>query len=151
MQNRMTSRTVEGRLTMGDFKELGLRCRVQPVVGRSIPCTFNEEQKEAVLAALTRSVRLVGEATEAEGEILSLKIKDIEVLDRNIEIVDRADRGTGFFAGKKDFEVLASQQKGSVVDEFEQLLGNFWPEEESADQFIATVRKWRREGELNEG
>jgi hypothetical protein len=71
MQNRMTLRTVEGRFTMADVKKLGFRCRVQAVVGRSIPFTFNEERKEAVLAALTRSGRLVSEATEAKKEKFS--------------------------------------------------------------------------------
>jgi hypothetical protein len=32
------------------------------------------------------------------------------------------------------------------VDRFEQLLGDFWPEEESADDFLAAVRDWRLEG-----
>jgi hypothetical protein len=140
-------RMVGGRLLMGDFKETGLRCRVHPPIGKPIPCMFDEAQKEAVLAALTRYVRLVGEATEAEGEILSLKIADIEVLDRDVDVEERGEKGTVFFDGKTDLEMLAAQQGVSVVSDFDSLLGDFWPEDESADQFIATVREWRREGE----
>jgi hypothetical protein len=140
-------RTVEGRLLMGDFKETGLRCRVHPPIGKPLPCLFDEAQKEAVLAAMTRYVRLVGEATEAEGEILSLKIGDIEVLDRDVEAEDRGEKGTVFFEGKTDLEILAAQQGVSAVSDFDSLLGDFWPEEESADQFIASIREWRREGE----
>ena len=131
---------------MGDFKEAGFRCRVHPALGKPIPCTFDELQKEAVLAALTHYVRLLGEATEAEGEILSLKIEDVEVLDRSVEMEKRGAKGTSFFTGKTDLEVLAAQQRVSTVSNFDTLLGDFWPEEESADQFIATVREWRREG-----
>ena len=92
IENRQ--RTVEGRLVMGDFKESGFRCRVHPPIGKPIACLFDEVQKEAVLAAMTHYIRLVGEATEAEGEILSLKIGDIEVLDRDVEAEERGEKGT---------------------------------------------------------
>jgi hypothetical protein len=140
-------RAIEGRLLMGDFKETGSRCRVHPPIGKPIVCLFNEAQKEAVLAAMTRYVRLVGEATEAGGEILSLKVGDIEVLDRAVEAEERGEKGTVFFESKTDLESLAAQQGVSAVRDFDSLLGDFWPEEESADQFIASVREWRREGE----
>jgi hypothetical protein len=146
IENRTTQHTVEGRLVMGDFKEAGFRCRVHPPIGKPIPCTFDEAQKEAVLAALTHYVRLVGEATEAEGEILSLKIEHVEVLDRHLEVEKRGEKGTSFLDGKIDLEALAAQQRVSTVSDFDSLLGDFWPEEESADQFIATIREWRREG-----
>jgi hypothetical protein len=140
-------RTIEGRLLMGDFKEMAFRCRVHPPIGKPIACLFDEVQKDAVLAAMTRYVRLVGEATEAEGEILSLKIGDIEVLDRDVEAEERGEKGAVFFESKTDLESLAAQQGVSAVSDFDSLLGDFWPEEESADQFIASVREWRREGE----
>jgi hypothetical protein len=152
IESRQTIRTVEGRLLMGDFKTAGFRCRIHPPIGRSIPCTFDEAHKKAVLGALTHYVRLVGEATEAKDEILSLKIVDIEVLDRDAEAEGRGEeRRTAFFEGRTDIEVLATQQGVSAVREFDKLLGDFWPEEESADQFIGTVREWRREGERREG
>lgn len=72
VQNR---RTIEGRLLMGDFKETALRCRVHPPVGKPISCTFDEPLKEAVLSLLTHYVRLVGDASEADGEIVSLTMK----------------------------------------------------------------------------
>jgi hypothetical protein len=140
-------RTIEGRLLMGDFKETGLRCRVHPPIGKPLTCLFDEAQKEAVFAAMTRYVRLVGEATEAEGEILSLKIGDIEVLDRDMEAEEIGEKGAVFFESKTDLESLAAQQGVSAVSDFDSLLGDFWPEEESADQFIASVREWHREGE----
>jgi predicted transcriptional regulator len=40
---------------------------------------------------------------------------------------------------------LARQQGAPTAVRFEDLLGNFWPEEESADEIIATLREWRRE------
>jgi hypothetical protein len=86
------------------------------------------------------------EATEAKGEILSLKIEHVEALDRHLEVEKRGEKGTNFFNGKTDLEGLAAQQRVSTVSHFDSLLGDFWPEEESADQFIATIQEWRREG-----
>ena len=44
-----------------------------------------------------------------------------------------------------DIEQLAVEQGVCPVTDFESLLGDFWPEDESADEFIAQVRAWRRE------
>lgn len=41
---------------------------------------------------------------------------------------------------------LASEQVAHPITDFDRLLGDFWPEDESADEFIAAVRQWRREG-----
>jgi hypothetical protein len=45
-----------------------------------------------------------------------------------------------------DLDILAAQQGVPPVSDFDTLLGDFWPEEESADEFIATIREWRYEG-----
>jgi hypothetical protein len=47
---------------------------------------------------------------------------------------------------KIDIEILAAQQGVLAVSSFDDLLGDFWPEDESADQFIAAVREWRHGG-----
>ena len=97
---------------MGDFKETGLRCRVHPPIGKPVPCLFDEAQKEAVLAAMTRYVRLVGEATEAEGEILSLKIADIEVLDCDVDAEERGKREPSSSMARQTWKCL-QHNKGS--------------------------------------
>jgi predicted transcriptional regulator len=40
---------------------------------------------------------------------------------------------------------LARQQGAPLAAHFEDLLGDFWPEDESADEFLETLREWRRE------
>jgi hypothetical protein len=45
----------------------------------------------------------------------------------------------------KELEALAEEQGISPVTNFDDLLGDFWPEEESVDDFIAAVQEWRRE------
>jgi hypothetical protein len=44
------------------------------------------------------------------------------------------------------FEELAAQQGVTPVDDFETLLGSRSPEDESAEDFSASLREWRREG-----
>lgn len=136
-------RTVEGRLLMGDFRETGFRCRLHPSVGPPISCTFGEEQREAVLAALTRYVRLVGEAREADGTIQILRIEDIEILDQLEDAV--AGEQAYYFDSSQTLEDLAEQQGVVVPAVFDSLLGDFWPEDEDIDEFTATVRTWRHE------
>ena len=59
----------------------------------------------------------------------------------------RAASGRAFFAQPpKDLATLAAEQGVRPVTDFDGLLGDFWPEQESADEFIAAVREWRREG-----
>lgn len=47
---------------------------------------------------------------------------------------------------KRDFKALVAEQGVRPVERFEDLVGDFWPEDESVDEFVATVRQWRREG-----
>lgn len=89
--------SIEGLLLMGDFRDTGYACRIHPTVGKPIRCTFGEEQKEAVLAAMTGRVKLVGETVEINHEIKSFRIEDIEILD------------TEQFAGGQEFHPLLRQ------------------------------------------
>jgi hypothetical protein len=139
-------RTIEGHLLMGDFKETELRCRIHPPVGQPITCTFDEHRRNSVLAALTHYVRVVGESQEANGEILGLVITHIEILDREMGTSMNSDTAGSFFGTKTNLDVVAREQGVSVATNFDELLGDFWPEGESADEFIATVQRWRCEG-----
>lgn len=46
-----------------------------------------------------------------------------------------------------DLATLAAQQGIKPISDFDSLFGDFWPEDESIDAFIATIREWRTEGE----
>jgi hypothetical protein len=139
-----SQRTIEGRLLMGDFRESDLRCRVHPPLGLPITCTFDESQIDSVLAALRRYVRIIGESKEEQGRIVSFKTVDIEILDRDGE----AEEASPLFEDKSDIGQLATEQGVSAVSDFNALLGDFWPDDESADDIIAQVRAWRREDAL---
>jgi len=136
-------RTVEGRLLMGDFKESGYQCRIHPPVGAAVRCTFGEAHRDTVLGSLTKPVRVVGEAREKGGRISSLHIADIEALDEEGTVaIDEAALGLD---EQPTILELAARQGVAVPGSFDALLGDFWPDDESSDDFVAAVREWRHE------
>jgi hypothetical protein len=52
--------------------------------------------------------------------------------------------------GPQDLVELARQQGAPLSVRFEDLIGDFWPEDETCDEFIAAVREWRREGAVSQ-
>ncbi|RLB95280.1 MAG: hypothetical protein DRH50_04645 [Deltaproteobacteria bacterium] len=149
-------RTIEGRLLMADFKEHGTRCRVHPSVGDPVLCLFNEEQKEEVLENILYYVKVIGEAKEdpVTGKITSIKLHDIERLeDREDEGVDLLPKGSPLpmaFWQSPSIEELAAAQGVQPISNFENILGDFWPEDESVEEFIACVDHWRDDDSTQE-
>ena len=45
--------------------------------------------------------------------------------------------------GHPTIEELAAEQQLDFPRDPRDLLGNFWPEEESIDEFLAAIREWR--------
>jgi hypothetical protein len=41
---------------------------------------------------------------------------------------------------------LATEQGVRPITDYDDLLGDFWPEDETADEFVSAVRQWRQEG-----
>ncbi len=46
----------------------------------------------------------------------------------------------------KDFATLAAEQGVRLITSPDDLRADFWPEDESIDEFVETIRQWRREG-----
>jgi hypothetical protein len=46
----------------------------------------------------------------------------------------------------QELEAIAKQQGKQPVKHIEDLYGDFWPEDETADDFVKTMRQWRNEG-----
>jgi len=80
-----------------------------------------------------------------------MKVSTASVKDDLLSVVDElsADR----MAKVLEFALFkkarqAQQHPGSLtrpVRRLEDLWGDFWPKDESVDDFISTVRRWRRE------
>jgi hypothetical protein len=49
-------------------------------------------------------------------------------------------------AERLDLAALAAAQGVEPIESPTDLAADFWPADESADEFIASVRTWRREG-----
>ena len=50
------------------------------------------------------------------------------------------------FYSLPDVEALARKRGVPSNTKFEDLLGDFWPEDESVEDFLEARRRWRREG-----
>ena len=46
-------------------------------------------------------------------------------------------------SGHPSIEQLMAEQGTAPITDVSALHGNFWPEEESVEEFVATVREWR--------
>lgn len=129
-------RTVEGRLLMADFKEWATRCRVHPPMGPPVECTFDEAHRQAVLDALTKYVRVTGEA-EIDPEtsrIKRLAIADLEILDW-----EGAEETTPSFWEPIPTEGLAVMQRVKPVTHVEELAADIWESPEEVEAFLADV------------
>jgi hypothetical protein len=138
-------RAIEGRLLMGDFKESARRCRLHLPAGGTVGCRFGEAQAGAVLAALTKHVRVFGETSEVGGDVVSLAIEDIEVLDSAPEEGSGSEAGSAFYDVVSDLTTLASEQGVGPLEDLTHLAADFWPSDESAAEFVAAVNTWRSE------
>ena len=56
-----------------------------------------------------------------------------------------AAKQNGMVKEGRTVEAIAAEQGVGPVEDFDKLLGDFWPEDETADEFIAAVRRWRHE------
>ncbi len=59
---------------------------------------------------------------------------------------DEEDKTTPFWSTETSLQALAVQQGVSPVTDLDRLRGEFWPDGENADDFLAALREWRQEG-----
>lgn len=48
--------------------------------------------------------------------------------------------------GHRTVDQLATEQGTGPIEEIELLCGDFWPEEDSAEELVAAVDRWRADG-----
>src|SRR5919197_1178902 len=70
------------------------------------------------------------------------------VLEASLAMAAPADSGWKNLPRRlpEELDALARAQGAPLAVRFEDLIGDFWPEDEAADEFITTIRQWRREG-----
>jgi hypothetical protein len=57
------------------------------------------------------------------------------------------DDVSGAEAARNELGRLATEQGVRPIEDFESLKANFWPKDESVDDFVRTVRERRRDSE----
>jgi len=97
---------------MADFKEADLKCRIHPILGSPILCSFEESQADEIYAALRKPVRITGEASvdSQTGRVQNVKIDRLELLE------PLALGAADFYSGKSIEELIESQGIKPMVD-----------------------------------
>jgi hypothetical protein len=125
--------TVEGVLEMADFKDQDHKCRIHPLVGQTIVCTFKPEQEQEVYDALRKPVRIIGTATvnSNSGKVDSIAIDSIGVTEQLLI-------GAKEFHSGRSIAQLAESQGVAPLSNPKVLLGG-WPEGEDVDEFLEDI------------
>ncbi len=82
-------------------------------------------------------------AAEQNGEAVHMGLYDA---DASPESTRRRMAPSTDFDSLPDIEALARAQGVSSNTRFEELLGDFWPDDQSVEDFLAARERWRREG-----
>jgi hypothetical protein len=125
--------TVEGVLEMADFKEQDHKCRIHPLLGQPIVCTFTSELEQEVYDALRKPVKVCGTATinPNNGKVESIAMEKIGVVEQLLI-------GAKDFHSGRSLEQLAGAQGVTPLDNPKVLVGG-WPEGEDIDQFVEDI------------
>ncbi len=91
------------------------------------------------MVTVERLHELVDALPEAERETAA---RVLEALARAEETP--AASGAAFFAAGPGQAVL--RPNAAPIHDIDELRGDFWPEDEGPDEFVESVRAWRREG-----
>ena len=127
------TQTVEGVLEMADFREQDHKCRIHPLVGQPIVCTFAPEQEQGVLDALRKPVKIEGTATinPHSGKVESIAIDKIGITEQLLI-------GAKEFYLGRSLEQLAEAQGVAPLNNPKILVGG-WPEGEDVDEFLEDI------------
>jgi len=125
--------TVEGVLEMADFKEQDHRCRIHPLIGQPIVCTFTPEQEQEVQDALRKPVSITGKATinPNNGKVESIAIKSLSVTEQLLI-------GAKEFHSGRSLQQLAEAQGVEPLTNPKVLVGG-WPDGEDVDEFVEDI------------
>lgn len=120
---------VEGRLLMADFAASREEARIHRPLDPPIRCTFSPDLERTVARLLRRYVRARGRAAfDDQGRIRVLELESLE----------DAEPGHSFWE-LATLEELAEEQGVEPVERLEDLAADFWPKDESVDEFLAAI------------
>ena len=128
---------IEGKLEMADFKPLDYKCRIAPLLGKPVICTFGKDKETAVLGLILKPVRITGEAriNPHTGQTDEIHITDVEPIDELL-------MGAKEFFVSKSLSELAKTQGVKPLENPSLLVGG-WPADEDVDEFLEKTYKER--------
>lgn len=128
---------IEGKLEMADFKPLDYKCRIAPLLGKPVICTFGKDKEAAVLGLILKPVRITGEAriNPHTGQTDEIHITDVEPIDELL-------MGAKEFFVSKSLSELAKTQGVKPLENPSLLVGG-WPADEDVDEFLEKTYKER--------
>jgi hypothetical protein len=135
---RKAQRQIDGVLDMADFKPDDLRCRIDPAIGASVTCTFDERDATRIQSLMRLPVRATGEATIAPytDRIESFHIEKIERLPS-------LSLGEGNFFAESSLTELAAKQKTKPLKDIANFASGF-PPDEDIDEFLEEIYSARK-------
>jgi hypothetical protein len=137
-QPRKAHVQVDGTLDMADFKPGDKRCRIDPPIGPSIVCAFDDEMEDRIYSLLRKPVRISGLATivPQTGRVETLTIS-------NLEPLPSLALGEGSFFVSHSLDELADLQKVEPIRNSNVLAGGI-PDSEDLDEFLRGIYESRR-------
>lgn len=129
--------TIEGTLEMADFKPLDHKCRIVPLLGKAVNCTFDADKEAAIEALIRKPVKVVGTAkiNPHSGQTDEIHITDVEPIDELL-------MGAKEFFVSKSLSELAKTQGVKPLENPSVLIGG-WPADENIDEFLEKTYKER--------
>jgi hypothetical protein len=123
---------------MADFKPEEFKCRIDPPIGVSIMCLFDEVQANEIQQLLRKPVRAKGEATlkPYTDRIESIHIDEIRPLPS-------LHLGEGNFFADPSIGELAALQKVSPLKDLSVLLGGI-PDDDDVDKLVEEIYAARK-------
>jgi len=135
---RKQTAQIDGMLDMADFKPNDLKCRIDPAIGASVLCTFEERDASRVQSLMREPIRVIGEGTF---QPYTQRLESLHI--RTIERLPSLSLGEGNYYSESSFSDLAARQKIKPAKSATELSGGF-PGDENIDQFLEEIYKARK-------
>lgn len=127
---------IQGIIEMADFDVEHQRCRIHPVFGPPIQCSFDAGRADDILRVMRRPAKIVGTAT-TNAQTGKLEVVHIQ----SVSSLEPLALGADFFIGHT-FDELARLQGVEPLLDISTLAGG-WPDDEDPDLMLADIYRQR--------
>jgi len=129
---------VDGILDMADFKPKDRKCRIDPAIGASVPCTFDAAKENEIYMLLRKPVRATGQAVL---QPYTDRVESVHI--HSIQMLPSLSLGQGNFLADSSIEDLAKAQHVKPLRAVTILHGGI-PDDEDVDEFLQGIYEARK-------